>query len=187
MKILYVVRHVLAILVFPVTVTILVPTWIVSGQAISPTRPSSLVGWAVAGVGVVLLVGGAALAAGSVGLFFTEGRGTLAPWDPPRRLVIRGVYGHVRNPMISGVTFVLLGEATTLRSVPLLEWAAGFALVSVVYIPLMEEPMLRARFGAAYEAYARNVPRLIPRRRAWKAEDEQAGEWPGDDVGGRRR
>lgn len=71
--------------------------------------------------------------------------------------------------MISGVVFVLWGEAFVLRSRPQAEWAAAFLLVNVVYIPALEEPMLEARFGDAWREYRRSVPRFLPRRRPWTA------------------
>ena len=89
-------------------------------------------------------------------------------WDPPRRLVVRGPYAYVRNPMISGVLFVLLGEALLLLSRPHLEWALICLLINAVYIPLLEEPMLLERFGDAYREYCRHVPRLLPRLRPWR-------------------
>lgn len=97
-------------------------------------------------------------------LFFTLGHGTLAPWDPPRRLVLRGPYQHVRNPMISGVVALLLGEALWFQSPAVLLWAGVFLLINAVYIPRLEEPGLARRFGADYAAYCRHVPRWLPRR-----------------------
>ncbi len=111
---------------------------------------------------------GLLLFASSLQRFATEGQGTLAPWDPPRRLVVRGPYRHVRNPMISGVLFVVFGEALVLVSEPHAMWALTFLGLNVVYIPLFEEPQLRRRFGAAYVEYCRHVPRLLPRLRSWK-------------------
>ena len=87
--------------------------------------------------------------------------------DPPRELVVRGPYRYVRNPMISGVVFVLFGEALLLLARPHLEWAILFLLINCVYIPLLEEPQLERRFGAAYTEYRRHVRRLIPRLRPW--------------------
>lgn len=113
------------------------------------------------GLGLVLFVS-------TVGLFARVGKGTLAPWDATRRLVVRGVYRHVRNPMIVGVMCVLLGEATLLGSLPLLGWFALFLLANALYIPLVEEPGLERRFGTDYRFYKRNVPRWIPRLRPWR-------------------
>ena len=72
--------------------------------------------------------------------------------------------------MISGVVFVLFGEALLLGSRPHLVWALVFLGVNLVYIPLLEEPMLERRFGAAYVEYCRHVPRVIPRVRPWRPE-----------------
>lgn len=95
------------------------------------------------------------------------GSGTLAPWDPKTRLVVRGPYRCVRNPMISGVLFVLLGEAALVGSVPLLIWFGAVLAVNAIYLPLVEEPGLSRRFGEDYEAYRAHVPRWLPRVRPW--------------------
>jgi protein-S-isoprenylcysteine O-methyltransferase Ste14 len=65
------------------------------------------------------------------------------------------------------VLLVLVGVALVLRSRPHLEWALLFFLLNAVYIPLLEEPLLRERFGEEYQEYCRHVPRLVPRLRAW--------------------
>ena len=80
---------------------------------------------------------------------------------------MRGVYRHVRNPMISGVMLVLLGEGVLAASLPLLGFFALAVIVNVVYIPLSEEPGLAKRFGDNYLTYKQNVPRWIPRLRPW--------------------
>src|SRR5204863_9299262 len=126
--------------------------------------------WSAIAVGVALLAVGLVLFATTLRLFATVGRGTLAPWDPPKRLVIRGPYRYVRNPMISGVLFVLFGEALVLRSSPHLEWAVVFLIVNIIYIPLLEEPQLAARFGEPYREYRRHVGRFIPQRTPWPNE-----------------
>ena len=110
---------------------------------------------------------GVVLFAASLHQFFSRGLGTLAPWDPPRHLVVRGPYRYVRNPMISGVISILCGEALLLRSLPHARWAGLFLIINAVYIPLLEEPMLRDRFGDDYVRYTRHVGRLIPRLRPW--------------------
>jgi protein-S-isoprenylcysteine O-methyltransferase Ste14 len=103
----------------------------------------------------------------TVRLFILIGKGTLAPWDPTQKLVVVGVYRHVRNPMISGVTAILLGEAITLGSVGLLIFCALFLATNMIYIPLSEEPGLIQRFGDDYRTYQQNVPRWIPRLTPW--------------------
>jgi protein-S-isoprenylcysteine O-methyltransferase Ste14 len=99
--------------------------------------------------------------------FARDGEGTLAPWDPTQRLVVEGVYRHVRNPMITGVVTNLVGEALLFGSSALAVWALLFALANAIYIPLAEEPGLERRFGADYRRYKAGVPRWIPRVRPW--------------------
>jgi len=106
----------------------------------------------------------------TVKLFATVGEGTLAPWDPTQKLVVRGIYRYVRNPMITGVSCILLGEAVALGSVALLGWFMLFFVANVIYMPLVEETGLERRFGEDYLAYRQNVPRWIPRLRPWCAE-----------------
>jgi protein-S-isoprenylcysteine O-methyltransferase Ste14 len=128
----------------------------------SPARP------ALALAGLLLMAAGLWLMAQTMWLLIVEGQGTLAPWDPTRRLVVRGIYRYVRNPMITGVISIALGEAAVFASGALLAWAASVTLVNAIYIPLLEEPGLVQRFGAAYETYRRNVPRWLPRREPWE-------------------
>jgi protein-S-isoprenylcysteine O-methyltransferase Ste14 len=70
--------------------------------------------------------------------------------------------------MISGVILMLVGEGLVLRSTPHLLWAGIFFIINAIYIPLLEEPRLRSRFGADYEEYRKAVPRLVPRLRPWR-------------------
>jgi protein-S-isoprenylcysteine O-methyltransferase Ste14 len=104
----------------------------------------------------------------TVSLFVRVGRGTLAPWDPTRRLVVLGPYAHVRNPMISGVLGIIVDEAVALGGWRLATWATAFFVVNHVYFALSEEPGLAKRFGAEYEIYKRHVPRWIPRLQPWQ-------------------
>ena len=124
-------------------------------------------GWPLGLLGGALVAAGVALVAWTATLFARIGRGTIAPWDPTRRLVVLGPYRHVRNPMISGVLAILLGEAAIFGSLPLLLWFAGVFAVNAVYLPLVEEPGLRRRFGPEYDEYRANVPRWLPRLRPW--------------------
>lgn len=161
-------RHVLAILVLPTTVTMVVPVWIARATPVAVARPEAPWEWATAALGIVVLPVGVVLFAACLKRFGGEGKGTLAPWDPPTRLVVSGPYAHVRHPMISGVCLILVAEGLMLRSIPHLEWAGAFFLINAIYIPFVEEPGLRARFGREYEEYATFVPRLIPRLEAWR-------------------
>jgi protein-S-isoprenylcysteine O-methyltransferase Ste14 len=119
-------------------------------------RPTHLLGLLAIGIGAGLL-------GVCIGEFARLGRGTLAPPDPPRELVVGGLYRYVRNPMYLSTTLILLGECLLTASVALLAyWAAWFALVNLVVI-LYEEPALRRRFGTSYEAYTRRVGRWFPK------------------------
>lgn len=160
-------RHLAAIAILPFTVAVLVPTWIAHRYVVPPALGRSLGQVALQLVGVASLGAGLALFIASLRCFATEGRGTLAPWDPPRVLVVRGPYRYVRNPMISGVLLLLFGEAFVLLSPPQGMWAVFFLLLNLIYIPLFEEPQLERRFGASYREYRREVRRFLPRLRPW--------------------
>jgi len=149
-----------------VTATVLVPFWIAHryGAALRLGSGSTLVTQLA---GICLLVLGLRFFVASLRRFAAEGAGTLAPWDPPRRIVVQGPYRYVRNPMISGVAMFLFGEAAVLLSWPLAIWAAVFVAVNAVYIPLVAEPQLARRFGESYREYCQHVPRVVPRLRPW--------------------
>jgi protein-S-isoprenylcysteine O-methyltransferase Ste14 len=117
--------------------------------------------------GALLIIVGLAATAGSVRLFAVRGRGTLAPWDPPRRLVVSGLYRYVRNPMISGAALVLTGECLLFASREVAAWTAALVAINAVYMPLIEEPRLARRFGPPYEEYRRHVPGWVPRLTPW--------------------
>jgi protein-S-isoprenylcysteine O-methyltransferase Ste14 len=103
----------------------------------------------------------------SIRLFIVIGNGTLAPWNPPKKFVVTGLYMYVRNPMIIGVLIVLTGEALLFYSFLLLLWCALFYTVNHFYFILFEEPQLLKRFGDDYQNYKMNVPRWIPRIKPW--------------------
>jgi steroid 5-alpha reductase family enzyme len=115
--------------------------------------------------GIVVSLAGVALLVTCVWEFARQGRGTLSPVDPPRQLVVRGLYRYVRNPMYVAVTMILLGEAIAARSLDLVVyWLVFFSLASL-FVIVYEEPYLRRRFGASYDAYTARVGRWIPRFR----------------------
>jgi protein-S-isoprenylcysteine O-methyltransferase Ste14 len=169
---LFLLRHLFAVAVLPVTMTIVVPVWIARRYGVRPRLPTTAADVAAVIAGAALLAIGAGLFSASLARFASDGRGTLAPWDPPRQLVLRGPYRYVRNPMIAGVIFVLAAEALVLRSWPHGIWAAIFLGINLLYIPLFEEPQLEHRFGEEYRRYCRHVARIVPRLRPWRGEDE---------------
>ena len=158
-------RHLLSVAILPFTVAVIVPLWIARRYGVDPALGGVALEWLAQIAGAGLLAPGLGFFAASLRRFVTEGHGTLAPWDPPVQLVVRGPYRYVRNPMISGVVLVLFGESLMLLSAPHATWALAFLAVNLIYIPLFEEPMLRSRFGDAYVEYCRRVPRIIPRLR----------------------
>lgn len=161
-------RHLLAIAVLPFTVAVLIPVWIARRFGVAPTLGHSVGPVSLQVGGLALLSLGLVLSVPSAWRFATEGKGTLAPWDPPRIFVVCGPYRFVRNPMISGVILFLFGEAFALLSTPHGIWALCFAILNLIYIPLVEEPQLERRFGDSYRLYRRHVRRFIPRLRPWR-------------------
>jgi protein-S-isoprenylcysteine O-methyltransferase Ste14 len=120
-------------------------------------------------IGFICISFGLSLMVATIRLFVTVGKGTLAPWNPPQRFVVQGIYRHVRNPMMSGALFVLLGESLLTASLSLFCWFLFAGVVYALYIPLSEEPGLTNRFGDDYLTYKRNVPRWLPRLTPWEA------------------
>jgi protein-S-isoprenylcysteine O-methyltransferase Ste14 len=113
--------------------------------------------------GLILILAGLVIMSITIYSFARIGKGTLAPWSPPRKLVLQGLYRHVRNPMILGVFTVLLGEALSLWSTSILIWAGFLILINTVYFIIYEEPDLEKRFGNDYREYKKHVPRWLPR------------------------
>lgn len=115
-------------------------------------------------LGVVLTTAGAVLAVWCILTFAVLGRGTPAPFDPPRKLVERGPYRWVRNPMYLGAGFALLGAGVYFESTALLGYLMVFMTVSHLFVLGYEEPTLDRLFGADYAAYRERTGRWWPRR-----------------------
>jgi protein-S-isoprenylcysteine O-methyltransferase Ste14 len=113
--------------------------------------------------GIAIAVAGGALALWCILTFALIGGGTPAPFDPPRRLLVRGPYAVVRNPMYIGAALALGGASLVYGSLALLSYGAAFLLVTHLFVVLYEEPTLRRLFGAEYESYCRRVRRWWPR------------------------
>jgi protein-S-isoprenylcysteine O-methyltransferase Ste14 len=159
-------RHVLSILLLPVMVAVVLPRWILLNSAATDTRwPPGTAGIAARALGVLLMAAGVGLVAWCITLFARVGKGTLAPWDPTSQLVAVGPYRYTRNPMITGVATVLVGEALVTGSRHLGYLALVFVAFNHLYFLLVEEPGLEERFGEPYRDYKRSVPRWLPRLR----------------------
>lgn len=149
-----IVRSLFAIVVLPGTAAVFLPSLLL--------RDAQFAG-GPAWLGLLPLASGLALFAWCVTVFALRGRGTLAPWDPPRRVVSAGPYGLVRNPMYLGVGLVVLGESILSASWSLLAYVVVLALVWHGFVTVYEEPTLERAFGDEYRAYKSRVPRWIPR------------------------
>ena len=150
-----------AILTLPVTVAIAIPVLVGSVDPWRGDRANW--GLALVGLGVLAVVW-------TVRAFFSVGRGTLAPWDPPRELVTVGLFGLVRNPMYIGVLTLIAGWAVWFRSPILAAYVLLAFVVFHVRVLMHEEPWAARTFPDAWPNYKRNVPRWIPRLRLWRPE-----------------
>jgi protein-S-isoprenylcysteine O-methyltransferase Ste14 len=139
-------------------VLVFVPASVLSSAGIEP--PQAVGGWQVAGA--VVGIAGAVLALSCVFTFAVLGQGTPAPFDPPQRLVVRGPYRFVRNPMYIGAALALAGAALYYESLELLGYTGAFLLVTHLFVVLYEEPTLRRLFGAEYDAYCVRTRRWWP-------------------------
>ncbi len=108
---------------------------------------------------------GAILALICVSTFVHRGKGTPAPFDPPRKFVATGPYRYVRNPMYVGGLMVFLGFGLMQHSPAIVILAVVVAFGFHVFVATVEEPVLERRFGEGYLAYKRNVGRWLPRRK----------------------
>jgi len=164
-------KHLWAILALPFTVTVVIPTFIlhflpIDSLALGQWSESAVMFFSA--VAALFLIVGLVLVVTTIELFAGVGGGTLAPWDPPRYLVVEGPYQYVRNPMISGVLLILLGQTLALASLPLLVYFIVFWAVQDFYYKRSEEAGLLKRFGPSYAEYMKHVPRWVPRTTPWR-------------------
>jgi protein-S-isoprenylcysteine O-methyltransferase Ste14 len=149
-------------LILPFTVLIWIPL------SIEPNFSIKIVSVFVAGI--LVMSAGATLICVTIYELGRSGKGTLAPWFPTGKLVIRGLYAYVRNPMILGVLTVLAGEAIAFMSWKIFEWMILFFVINQLYFMVYEEPSLERRFGKEYLEYKRKVRRWIPRLKPYQNE-----------------
>ena len=154
-----IVRTALFAILFMGTVLVYVPYILASGPG---TAHWTLGLWRY--VGLLTLAPGIAGIGRCLRDFAVVGRGTPAPFDPPRELVATGLYRWVRNPMYLSALLLLVGEAILLEAPVLLRYAAAFFLATHLFVVLYEEPALRRKFGESYDRYRATVPRWLARR-----------------------
>lgn len=159
---------ILFFLVAPGVVAFLIPG-LITGWRPGPATEAHPVliplGLTVTALGLLALIG-------CFGRFALQGEGTPAPFAPTRRLVVEGLYRHVRNPMYLAVLAIVLGQALAMASLAALAYGVVVAVATVLFVRLYEEPTLRAAFPREWAEYAAAVPAWLPRRRAWNPGDK---------------
>ena len=135
-----------------------IPWLLIRGQ------PPATLGWMIVAMGCFVI--GSAIYFWCLWDFAMFGRGTPAPIDAPKKLVVRGLYQHVRNPMYVGVLTAILGWGLFFLSTTILLYGLGVFMLFNAFIGWYEEPHLKRTFGAEYTAYCAQVHRWIPRFRA---------------------
>jgi protein-S-isoprenylcysteine O-methyltransferase Ste14 len=149
-------RAVIAFLALPGIIAFVVPLWIASSDA--ARQAFNPVALPILAVGIFLLLW-------CVRDFYVAGRGTLAPWSPPKRLVVGGLYRFSRNPMYVAVILMLAGWALGFGSLTLTFYMISMTILFHLRVILYEEPTLERTFGAAWTRYRSTVPRWVSWRR----------------------
>ena len=150
-------RTLIFTIVVPGFWTVAMPYWLLPRGARPDLQGAGAAGW-------LFIAGGIALYfACAFWGFALRGKGTPAPIDPPKQLVVEGPYRIVRNPMYWSVALVMLGEGLVFHSLTLVELAVAFFAGTILFVLFYEEPVLRRKFGAEYEEYCHRVPRWLPR------------------------
>ena len=152
-------RSIFFTLLQPGMVVVLIPYWLISsrGAGFSARQPLRY-------AGLPLIVIGSAGLLWCIWNFFAAGRGTISPIDPPKHLVVKGLYRYVRNPMYVSVVSILLGEAIVFWSFEILTEVVSVFVITHLFIVFYEEPFLKRQFGETYEKYLQTVGRWIPSR-----------------------
>jgi protein-S-isoprenylcysteine O-methyltransferase Ste14 len=143
----------------PGTVTLVVPYLLLSSRANYLDFEFSYLRL----LGFLPIVAGVVLYVWCAWDFTFTGKGTPAPFDPPKELVVKGPYRYVRNPMYVFVGLALAGEAIVFKSMRVLIFAVAALGFLHVWVLVYEEPTLRRKFGEAYKHYCRRVSRWLPR------------------------
>jgi protein-S-isoprenylcysteine O-methyltransferase Ste14 len=140
---------------------VLIPYFILQGGEISATELNSVFQYVAIPVGILGLLMVTWVAAS----FVRTGKGTPIPIEPPKHLVIQGLFRYLRNPMYAGALLILLADLLYFPSLWLLIYTAVLWTILHIFVVFIEEPQLKRRFGAEYEQYIESVPRWIPHLR----------------------
>ncbi len=180
MKLLLACRALFFVVLMPGTVAVYVPYRIAlaTHRLRAPDLSASSLG------SLALGLAGAAVLLRCIWDFFAAGNGTLAPIDPPRELVVRGLYRHTRNPMYNGVVAMLAGEAWLFGSLAIAIYALAVLVAFHLMVVLYEERTLEARFDESYRAYRLAVPRWGFAVRPYRARPAEMSEAGRDGGGG---
>ncbi len=151
-------KNLLFTIVVPGTVAVYIPVFLFSYASVDFSL-NALIG------GLLLLIGGS-IYLWCLWDFASTGRGTPAPIDPPKHLVVRGLYRYMRNPMYAGVLSVIFGWGSLFAALPIIIYGLCMAIGFHLFVVLHEEPNLRQMFGSSYEEYCSQVNRWLPLRYA---------------------
>jgi protein-S-isoprenylcysteine O-methyltransferase Ste14 len=157
MRVALLMKNLLFTVVVPGTVAVYVP--LLFGENRSPASGPVFL------LALVLFIAGAAIYTWCVWDFATFGRGTPAPIDAPKKLVVRGLYRYTRNPMYLGVLTVILGWVVLFRSLDLVVYALFIGSCFHCFVVFYEERQLQQEFGSEYEDYCAQVGRWLPKFR----------------------
>jgi protein-S-isoprenylcysteine O-methyltransferase Ste14 len=172
MRLLLAARALLFVVLFPGTVTIYIPyRLLLSAGQLHVPRLSFQATFAL-----IVVAAGATALLSCVWHFFSRGRGTLAPVDPPRALVVSGLYRYTRNPMYNAVLAILAAQAWLFFSLRLFQYAAFMLFLFHLVVVVYEEPALSKLFGSSYSEYRRAVPRWGFTIHAYSADKGSAAE-----------
>lgn len=141
--------------ILPFTVLVLVPLCIEKDLSIKNIWTFS--------IGLIIMLMGLVVLIITIWTMIRNGDGTLAPWIPTNKLVITGIYGYLRNPMIISVLIILIGESISIISLNIIIWAFIFFIINNIFFFFYEEPNLEKKFGNDYRIYKKNVSRWMPR------------------------
>jgi len=112
-------------------------------------------------IAIVIFLIGLTILLSCIIRFAVEGRGTLSPADPTKRLVVKGLYKYSRNPMYVGVILILIAESIFFKSSDLLLYSLFVFICFNLFVIFVEEPRLKRDFTSEYLNYCKQVRRWV--------------------------